>query len=198
LTCGDTRVAVALEVVIIDWDEQQVERVDVEGVTTECERNDRTVDARNDVIPLSVSLRAGDLGVDGLGVSVGSDDEGGASVEDGGAAIQSEALSVDGHGETALPETVPIDVLEGDKGASVVLGLVKTSKRNLTVVETVGKSGNLVRRDGLADQPFLGENLTGVGMPWLEMVDLASPKSPSEVGSLVKSVDSTRAVPKVR
>jgi len=97
--------------------------------------------------------------MDCLGVSVRSDNEGGAGVEDGGAAVQSEALSIDGHGETTLPETVLVDVIEGDKGASVVLGLVKTSERDLAIVETVGKSGNLVRRDGLADQPFLGKNL---------------------------------------
>ena len=159
LSCGNSRVAVALEVVVIDRDEQQVERVDIEGATTEREGNDRSVGAWNNVIALGVGLRAGDLGVDGLGVGVGSDDEGGASVEDGGAAIQSEALSVDGHGETTFPEAVLIDILEGNKGASVVLGLVKTSERNFTIVETVGKPGNLVRRDGLADQPFLGKNL---------------------------------------
>jgi len=93
--------------------------------------------------------------MDGGGVSGGSDNEGGASVEDGSAALESEVLSINRRGETTLPETVRVDVLEADESLGVELGLVETSERNLAVVETVGNSGDLVRRDGLVDQLLL-------------------------------------------
>jgi len=160
--CDNPKEAVALEVVIIDWGEQQVERVHIEGATTERERNDCSVGTRDDEIAVVVGLRARDLGVNGLDVSFRGDNEGGSSVKEGEAELPSEVLSIDGHGESAPPETVRVGVLEGDKSAGIVLGLIKTSERDLSIVETVGKSGNLVRRDGLADQPFLGKNLNRV------------------------------------
>jgi len=89
--------------------------------------------------------------VEGFGVSGGSDEEGGSGVEDGGAALESEALATDGYGESTLPETVPVDVREGDEGGGVELGLVKTSESDLAVVETVGDAGDLVGSDSCAD-----------------------------------------------
>ena len=97
--------------------------------------------------------------MDSCGVSGGSDNEGGTSVEDGSAALESEVLAINRRGERALPETLLVDILEGDEGLGVELGLVETSERNLAVVATVGDSGELVRRDGLFDQPLLRKGL---------------------------------------
>jgi len=99
--------------------------------------------------------------VDGGGVSGGSDNEGGAGVEDGGAAVESEVFAINGRGETTLPETFLVDVLEGDEGLCVELGLVEASERDLAIFETTGKSGDLVRRDSLADQLLLCKRLDG-------------------------------------
>jgi len=99
--------------------------------------------------------------MDGLGVRARSDNEGGTGVKDGSAALESEVLATNGRREITLPKTVLVDVLEGDEGVRVELGLVKASERDLAVIETVGDSGNLVGRDGLTDQPLLREGLHG-------------------------------------
>lgn len=158
----DTREAVTLEIVRVDWGEQNVGGVDVKGLTAERQGNRCSVGARDDEATLTVALRSGDLGVNSLDVGGGSDDESGAGVEDGSAALESDVLTANGHsGEVALPETVRVDVRDGNEGLGVELGLVKTSERNLAVVATVGNSGDLVRRDGCADQPILCERLDG-------------------------------------
>ena len=144
---------------MIDWDVQQVDGVDVEGSTTERQRDDGSVGAWNGVIALVVCLRSRDLGVDGLDVSVGGINEGGAGVKDGGAVLESEVLATYGHGERSFPVAVLVDVLEGNEGLRVEFGTVETSERNLAIVEPVGNSGKLVRRDGLADQPLLRKRL---------------------------------------
>ena len=93
--------------------------------------------------------------MDGRSVCGGSDNEGGASVEDSGATLESEVIAINRCGERTLPETIRVDVLEGDEGLGVEFGLVETSERDLAVVETVGNSGDLVRCDGLFDQLLL-------------------------------------------
>lgn len=80
----NTRKAVSLEIVRIDWGEQQVDGVDIETLTTEGERDDRIVGARDDETALAIALRPGDLIVEGRGVSGGSNNEGGTGIEDGG------------------------------------------------------------------------------------------------------------------
>ena len=97
--------------------------------------------------------------MDGFGVRLGSNNEGGTGVEDGGAALKPKILVINGRGEGALPEAVRVNVLEGDEGVGVELGLVKTSERNLPIIETIRNSGNLVRRDGLLDQSLLRKRL---------------------------------------
>ena len=99
--------------------------------------------------------------MDRFGISGGSNNEGGASVEDGSAAFESEVLAINGRGEIALPEAVLVDVLEGGKSVGIELGGVKTSESNLAIIGTVGNSGKLVRRDGLVDQSLLRERLDG-------------------------------------
>ena len=99
--------------------------------------------------------------MDGLDVFFGSINEGGTSVKDGGAALESEVLATYGHGERSSPVAVLVGVLEGDEGLRVEFGTVETSERNLAIVESVGNSGKLVRRDGLADQPLLGKRFDG-------------------------------------
>ena len=98
--------------------------------------------------------------MEGPGFSRRSEDEGGTSVENGGA-VSEDAIAINGNTDRTLPETFLVDVLESDKGAGVELGPIKTSERNLAIVETVGNSRNLVRRDGLVDQPLLRESLNG-------------------------------------
>lgn len=58
-----------------------------------------------------------------------------------------------------LPEAILVDILEGDEGVLVELGRVKTSKCNLSIIKTIGNSGNLVRRGGLFDQSLLRKSL---------------------------------------
>ena len=96
--------------------------------------------------------------MDSSDISRGSDDEAGTGVEDSRAASE-DGLPTNGNGGCTLPESDLVGVLEGDEGAGVELGTVQPSERNLAVVETVGESGNLVRCDGLADQPLLRESL---------------------------------------
>jgi len=97
--------------------------------------------------------------MEGHGVIERSEDESGTSVKDGGAALESEVLAISGCGEFALPETEFVDILEGDEGFGVELGLIKTPKRDLTIVGTIGKPGNLIRRDCLVDQSLLRKRL---------------------------------------
>lgn len=97
--------------------------------------------------------------MDSLRVSIGSDDEGGAGVEDGGAVLEPEVLAVHGDGHSALPEAILVDVVEGDEGVWVELGLVEAAKGNLAIVLLVGKAGDLERRDCVVDQSSLCERL---------------------------------------
>ena len=153
--------AVTRKVVRIDRGKQQVGRVDVKRLTTKLHRNDSGGGARNDETALAVALRSWDLGVDGSSVGSRGDNESGTGVEDGGAALESEICTINRCGEITLPETVRVDVLEGNEGLGVDLGLVDTTERDLAIVETVGNSGDLVRRDGIGDQPILSERLDG-------------------------------------
>ena len=50
--------------------------------------------------------------------------------------------SLPGHGKTGLSVPLLIDVGHSNGGLGVELGLAKASKRNLTTVKTIGKSGN--------------------------------------------------------
>ena len=97
----------------------------------------------------------------GPDVIVGSDDHGGAGVEGGSAVLEPDVLAANGNIKGTLPVTPIVDALEYDEGAGVELGLIEASERDLTIVETVGKSRNLVGRDGFADQSFLHETLNG-------------------------------------
>ena len=135
--------------------EQQVDGVDVESPATERQRDDRGVVTWKGILAMGVTLRSGDLGMYGFDVSGGSNNKDGASVKDGGAALESETLTTYGHGERSFPETFFIDVLDGDEGLRVEFGTVETSERDLAIIEAVGNSRNLVRRDSLANQPLL-------------------------------------------
>ena len=94
--------------------------------------------------------------MDGIGVRGGSDNNGGS-----GAPFEFEVLVTNVRGDDTIPATILVGVLGGDEGCRVNLGLVKTSERNLTILDAVGKLGNTVRRDGLADQPVLRKRLNG-------------------------------------
>ena len=152
---------VSLEIVHIDWGEQQVDGVDIKLLAAKGQRDDCSVSAWDDETALAVALRPGDFAVEGLGVISRSKDEGGTSVEDSATALESEIRIINGNGEVGLPETVLVDVIEGNEGLGVELGLVKTSECNLSIIETVGNSRNLVRRDGLFDQSMLRKRLDG-------------------------------------
>ena len=155
---GKDGAAISLKVIVIDRIEQQVDGVDVESSATERQRDDRGVVTWKGILAVGVALRSGDLGMYGFDVSGGSNNKDSAGVKDGGAALESETLATYGHGERSFPEAFFIDVLDGDEGFRVEFGTVETSKGDLAIIEAVGNSGNLVRRDSLADQPLLRES----------------------------------------
>ena len=97
--------------------------------------------------------------MDSFGVFSGNDKEGGAGVENTGSALESGILTINRDFECTLPEALLIDVREGNERVGVELCLVKTSKRDLAIIKTIGNSGNLVRSDSLADQSVLRERL---------------------------------------
>ena len=156
---GDGGVTPALRVVSIDWDEQQIDGVDVESSTAERQRDDGSIVARDRVTAIVDTLCSGDRGVKSPGVILGSDDRGGAGVKDGSAVLEPDVLAANGNIDRTLPETPLVDALEGDEGVGVELGLVEASECDLAIVQTVGKSRNLVGRDGFADQSILHEAL---------------------------------------
>ena len=86
----------------------------------------------------------------GGGVSRGSDDEGGAGVEDSSAAFEARVLAINGDGsQVTFPESLRVDVVEGNESLSVELGRVKTTEGDLTVVLLVLETRDLV---GLRDE----------------------------------------------
>ena len=91
-------------------------------------------------------------------VALGNDHQGCASVEDGGASLESEILTLDRSCEWSLPETLLVDVVDGDKSIGIEFGLVKTSKRDFAIIETVGNTRDLVRRNSLADQSLFRQS----------------------------------------
>jgi len=100
--------------------------------------------------------------VDGLGVSLGSDDEGGAGIEDGALALETRVFAVDfntGHG--SLPEAILADVINSLKGRSVEFRWVETAESDFTVVLVVSNTGDLVRGDSVLDETLFGKSLDG-------------------------------------
>ena len=156
---SDARITISLEIVLVDWAKQQVEGVDVKLLTAEGKRDNCGGGAWNEVTPLAVGLRSGDLGVDDFCISLWNIEEGGTGVENGGATSEPEILAVNGRGETNLPEPPLVDVRHGDEGLGVKLGLVKASECNLAIVETIGEPGNFVRSDGFLDQSLFRKGL---------------------------------------
>lgn len=91
----------------------------------------------------------------------GSKDEGGAGVEDGRAGNESKILTIDSDGECGLPETLRVDVIDGDEAVGIEFGLVKSSECDFAIVKTIGDTRDLVRCDGLTDQSLLRERFDG-------------------------------------
>ena len=149
---GDTRNAFSLEVVLIDCVEQQVDGVDLKGSTAEGQRDNRGACAWDSKMSIA-ALRSGDPSMDCFSVSAGNVEEGGACVQDSSTTLKAEVFTVNGDGDTSLPETIRADVREGYEGAGVEFGLVKTSECNFAVVVAVRGSAELVRRDSLVDKP---------------------------------------------
>lgn len=158
---GDTRDTVAREVVGVHRCEEHVARVDRERLAAEGQRNLGRRRAGDREAALAVGLRAGDGRVHGRGVGSGSDDESGAGVEDGGAALETEVLAADGDGHVALPEALRVDVVEGDERRGVELGVVETAKGDLAVVLRVVETRDLVRGNGIRDEAVLRQSLDG-------------------------------------
>lgn len=141
---GDTRDTVACEVVGVHWREEQVARVDRKRLAAERQRNlgrRRTGDRE---AALAVGLRAGYSRVHGCSVIIGCNDERGAGVENGGAALEAEILAADGDGHVALPEALFVDVVEGDKCRGVELGVVEPAEGDLAIVLLVVEARDLV------------------------------------------------------
>lgn len=99
--------------------------------------------------------------MDSCGISSGGDDESGAGVEDGGAAFESEVLSVNGDGHGTFPESLVVDVVECDEGGLVEFGCVETAECDLAVVLAVCDSRDLVGCDGISDETVLSEGFDG-------------------------------------
>lgn len=100
--------------------------------------------------------------MNGSSISSGCDNKSGTSVEDGSAAAESGALAVDGnrsHG--AFPESLLIDIREGDQGCRIKLRGIKTTKGNFTIVLLVSNPGDLVGGDSIRDETVLSEGFHG-------------------------------------
>ena len=85
-----------------------------------------------------------------------------ARIEDGRAPGEPRALPAGGDRvERRLPEALLVDVLEGDEGVRIELGLVETAERDLTIVLLVSDTGDLVRGDGIGDEAGLSKGFDG-------------------------------------
>lgn len=80
----------------------------------------------------------------GGSVSGGGNDESGASVEDGGTALKSCVLPIDGNGRNGtFPEALGVDVGEGGKSGGVELGRVKAAECDFTIILLVYEATKL-------------------------------------------------------
>lgn len=99
--------------------------------------------------------------MDGLSISLRSDDEGGAGVKDGSAALETRVLAINGEVHGALPEALLVDVVEGDESVGVELGRVETTKGDFTIVLAIGETRDLVGGDSILDEVVLCQRLDG-------------------------------------
>lgn len=155
LSGGDTRDTITVQVIGINRGEEQVTRIDVKCLTTESQRDTSICLARDGETALSVLLGSSNGGVDSSSVTGGCNDEGSAGVENGGTTLKTEVLAVGRNAHGAFPETFSVHVRERDKRVSVKFAVIKTTKCDLSIVQVVGKTRNLVRCNGIADEPIL-------------------------------------------
>ena len=78
-----------------------------------------------------------------------------SGVEDGSATLETNIFSTNADGKITFPETTGVDILDSDKSLGVELGLVESTKGDLTVVLQVGDTGNIVRGDRGSDELVL-------------------------------------------
>lgn len=219
LTRRDTRDTITLEIVDIDGSEEKILRVDIEGLTSESESNGGGGGARNSETTLTVGLGTRNGSVDGGGIGGGSNDEGGTSVEDSSTAIETDSLTINGNGHGTFPETILVNVVEGNKGFGVEFGCIETTEGDLTIVFAIRKTRDLVGSDGIGNETLLGKSLNRGESLLLRkslngnaqsarcrdavvsislLTDWARPINPSKsVESLENWTDSARATPKV-
>lgn len=161
LTRRDARNAVTSEIGGIDGCEEQILGIDGERLAAESQGNAGGRGARDGETALPVRCRSGNSRMDCGSISGRGNDEGGAGVEDGSAALKPEVLTVDGEGHGALPETFRVDVVERDQRGRVEFRVIKATEGDLAIVQVVLETGNLVRGDGIGDQAGCSKGLDG-------------------------------------
>lgn len=115
--------------------------------------------------------------MNGGSVVSGSDDEGGAGVEDGSAAGESEILAVGGEGvDGCFPEAFGVDVGERGERGSVELGGVETAEGDFTVVFLIGETRDLEGGCGGVDEAGGSEGFNGGGSLLLRKGLVKDPK----------------------
>lgn len=161
LARGDTRDTITLEIVNVDGSEEKILRVDLEGLAREGESDGSSGSTRDGEASLTIGLGSRDSSVDGSSISGGSNNESGTSVEDSSAGIEANRLAINGNTHVTFPETVLVDVVEGDESFSVEFGCIETTEGDLAIVLAIRETRDLVGSDGVVDEALLGKSLNG-------------------------------------
>jgi len=110
---GDTRDTVSVWIVRIYRLHQEVSGIDDKRLLAKCQRHFRRRRARDSESTLAVRGRTGNGSMNSRRVVSGRDDQGRTSIENGGAALQSNVLAVDGNGiHIGFPEALLIDIVK--------------------------------------------------------------------------------------
>jgi hypothetical protein len=126
---SNSRNAITIRIVGVQGLERNIPRINGKRRPAKRHRYTRRGVAGNGKPTLTVGLRTLNGQVDSICVGLGHDDQCCASIEDGRATGQIEICTIDGGGvDCGLPETVLIDVVQGDQRLGIKLGVIKSAE----------------------------------------------------------------------
>lgn len=157
----DTRHAVALEIVLVHGDEQQVPGVNHKRRTAHRERNLSVGSARNREPALTVRLGTRNLRMQSSSIRSRRNNERSTRIKNRSASREPKIFPTHRRSKRHLPEPILVHIRNRHERRRVDLRLVNSAKRDLAVVLPVRETRDLVARDRGLDETGFGERLGG-------------------------------------
>src|SRR5713226_3976615 len=162
LATGDPRHAIPSGIVLIHRCNCDVTGINSKGLFAKCERKTGIGRAWYGEGTVPGVLSPGDVFVDNLSIRCGHDQEGGASIQDRGTALQTKILSIYRYSiERPLPKAFLVDIVKRDQGVLVKFTGVQPSQRGFAIVFLIGETRKLERNYRFFNLACFGERFHG-------------------------------------